>query len=214
MQAQAAQVTPPLLRKDQVQDMEDEKLAAETKLRSASFLGDKYAVKEQLDNLVRQLESQRPRPYKSDEIDAAVKREAELRAAIREGMLSQEEMRKCPPGAVDRHRAWEKKNVGRIEEWQNIQRRLTCESDDLESASIENFRPVQSTMNMHGAMIPGKDYYLPPYGAERAVVFSAEQIALLRALNPKLADMLGTLSNGDRATVKQTLDAAGQTTAI
>jgi hypothetical protein len=41
-------------------------------------------------------------------------------------MLSHEEMRKCPPGAVDRHRRWEKKNK-KILEWQNIQRRLNAE---------------------------------------------------------------------------------------
>jgi len=214
MQAQAAERVAPLLRKDQVQDMEDEKLAAETKLRSPSFLGDKYAVKEQLQALVQQLESQRPRPYTSAEIDGAVKREAQLRAEIREGMLSQEEMRKCPPGAVDRHRAWEKRNVGRIEEWQNIQRRLTCESDDVESASIENFRPVQSTMNMHNALIPGKDYYLPPMGAGQPVIFSAAQIELLRALNPGLADTIGALSNVERGQVKDVLQQAEKPSAI
>lgn len=195
----------PLLRKDQVEDMEAEKQAAEQKLRSPHFLGDKGAVAEQLRSLVHQLESQRPRPYNAQEIDAAVRREAELREQISQGMLSQEEMRKCPPGAVDRHRAWERKNMRRIEEWQNIQRRLNAENEDRESASIEQFRPVQSTMNMHNALIPGKQFFLPPFGAGAPVTFNEDQLALLRVLNPQLADMLGTLSNADRAKVKETL---------
>lgn len=189
--------------------MEDEKRAKEEQLRSATFRGDKGEVSEQLRALVRQLETQRPRPYKSDEIDNAVRREAELRSQIRDGMLSQEEMRKCPPGAVDRHRAWEKRNASRIEEWQNIQRRLHADDDDLESASIENFRPVQSTMNMHNAMIPGKNIFLPPAGAAIPVTFSNEQLAMLRLLNPQLADMLATLTNVQRAQVKDTLSGIG-----
>lgn len=205
----AVETVAPLLRKDQVEEMEGERQAAEQKLRSPNFLGDKGTVSEQLRSLVHQLESQRPRPYKSEDIDSAIRREAELRAQIQIGMLSQEEMRKCPPGAVDRHRAWEKKNMPRIEEWQNIQRRLNAENDDRESASIEQFRPTQSTMNMHNALIPGKQYHLPPYGAGLPVTFSDEQLAMLRVLNPQLADMLGSLSNVDRSKVKETISGIG-----
>jgi hypothetical protein len=197
--------TPALLRKDQVEEMESERESAIQKIRSPSFQGDKGAVSEQLRALEKQLESQRPRPYSSDEIDAAVRREVQLREEIRVGMLSHEEMRKCPPGAVDRHRAWEKRNMGRIEEWQNIQRRLYCESDDRESASIEQFRPTTSTMSLDGALIPGKQYFLPPAGSAAPVTFSDEQIAVLRILNPNLADMLATLTNRERAQVKETL---------
>jgi hypothetical protein len=196
---------PALLRKDQVEEMESEREAANQKLRSSHFQGDKGAVAEQLRALEHQLESQRPRPYSSEEIDGAVRREAELRGEIRQGMLSQEEMRKCPPGAVDRHRAWEKRNMARIEEWQNIQRRLNAESDDRESASIERFRPTVNSMNLDNAMIPGKQFFLPPAGAAAPVTFSDDQIAVLRALNPAIAEMLATLNNTQRASVKATL---------
>lgn len=200
--------SPALLRKDQVEDMEGERQAAQQKLRSTTFLGDKSAVAEQLRALEIQLESQRPRPYRSEEIDSVIKREADLREKIKIGMLSQEEMRKCPPGAVDRHRAWEKKNMPLIEEWQNIQRRLNAENDDRESASIENFRPTANTMNLHNALIPGKQFFLPPHGAALPVTFTSEQIEMLRMLNPGLAEMLGTLNNVDRGQVKEVLNTA------
>jgi hypothetical protein len=35
-------------------------------------------------------------------------------------MPSQEEMRKAPPGAVDKHMGWEKRNKPKIAEWKNL----------------------------------------------------------------------------------------------
>src|SRR6266576_7125529 len=157
-----------LLRTDQVEEMEQEKDALTKKL-SSPHIEDKGAVHEQLQRVTHQLETQRPMPYSGKELDAAVRREAELRSEWTQGMLSQEEMRKSPPGAVDRHRAWEKRNIVKIEEWQNIQRRLNAGSDDRESASIERFRPTLSSMNMDGALIPGKQFFLPPAGAATPV---------------------------------------------
>lgn len=194
----------PLLRHDQVMEMEDETRVLESKLQNPR-VEDKGVVREQLARVQRQLERQRPTRYSAGEIDAAIKREAELRAEIQVGMLSHEEMRKCPPGAIDRHMQWERKNMPKIEEWKNIQRRLTAGTEDHESASVELFRPTASTMNMDGALIPGKQFFLPPYGAALPVVFSNEQLAILRALNPVLADQLATLDNVQRGEVKEAL---------
>lgn len=195
-----------LLRPDQIDDMEGEKETLERKLHNPR-IEDKGAVQDQLRRLSKQLESQRPTPYAATEIDSAVRREAELRDQISRGMLSHEEMRKCPPGAVDRHRRWEKENKPRILEWQNIQRRLNSGNEDREVACIENFRPVASRMNMDGALIPGKQYHLPPPGAGLPVAFSDEQLALLRSLSPEIADKLGTLSNDERREVKEAITA-------
>lgn len=197
----------PLLRHDQVMEMEDETRVLESKLQNPR-IEDKGAVREQLRRVQTQLESQRPRPYATGEMDAAVKREAQLRAEISVGMLSHEEMRKCPPGAIDRHMQWEKRNMPKIEEWKNIQRRLTAGTEDHESASVEMFRPTTSTMNMDGALIPGKQFFLPPHGAGLPVTFSDEQLAALRVLNPSLADMLATLTNEQRGDVKAALEPA------
>jgi hypothetical protein len=178
-----APTTHALLRQDQVEDMEDEKSVLQQKLVNPN-IQDKGAVAEQLRRVARQLETQRPMPYTSEDIDRAIKREAELKGEILQGMLSHEEMRKCPPGAVDRHRRWEKKNKKRILEWQNIQRRLNAQNEDRESASIENFRPTVSTMNLDNALIAGKQFYFGPANAGLPVTFSAEQLAVLRTLNP------------------------------
>ena len=204
---QAVESKVSLLRTDQVEEMEGEVSALKDKLKSPSFQGYKGEVSEQLRRVHHQLETQRPRSYAADEIDKANKREIQLRSEWLEGMLSQEEMRKCPPGAVDRHRAWEKRNKAKIAEWQNIQRRMNAGSEDRESASIERFRPVASTMNMDNALIPGKTIYLPPNGAGLPVVFSAEQIAIIAALNPQLAAQLGTLTNVQRAEIKDVISA-------
>lgn len=198
----------PLLRHDQVQQMEEDIRVCNEKLQNPR-IEDKGVVRDQLNRIQRQLETQRPRPFASAEMDAAVRREAELRDEISRGMLSHEEMRKSPPGAIDRHLQWERKNIKKIEEWQNIQRRMTAGSDDQESASVERFRPTNSTMNMDGALIAGKNFFLPPYGAGLPVTFSNDQLALLRQMNPDLADRLATLDNRTRAEVKDALDGKG-----
>jgi hypothetical protein len=87
-------IAAPLLRNDQVVEMQDEARVLEKKLVNPA-IEDKGAVRDQLMRVQRQLETQRPRSYASEEVDAAVKREAELRAEIQMGMLSHEEMRKA-----------------------------------------------------------------------------------------------------------------------
>lgn len=199
-----ATATAPLLRNDQVVEMQDEIAVLETKLRMPQ-IEDKGAVAEQLRRVKRQLDTQRPTPFQSTEIDHAVRREAELRDQISRGMLSHEEMRKNPPGAVDRHRAWEKRAKPLINEWKNIQRRLHAGDDAEEVASVERFRPTASTMNMDGAQIQGKNFFLPPFGAALPVTFTNEQLAVIRQASPGLADQLATLTNAERATVKDAL---------
>lgn len=203
-----ATATTPLLRHDQVVEMQDEIRVLETKLVTPQ-IEDKGAVAEQLRRVKRQLDAQQPTPFRSEEIDRAIRREAELRDEISKGMLSHEEMRKNPPGAVDRHRAWERRSKPLINEWKNIQRRLHAGDDSEESASVERFRPTNSTMNMDGAQISGKNFFLPPYGAALPVTFSNEQLAVIRLASPALADQLATLTNEQRAGIKDALDGKG-----
>jgi hypothetical protein len=192
-----------LLRPDQIDEMEQEKAALIVKMHNPVI--EKGPVRESLRRLERQLETQRPRSFEGKDLDRAVAREQELREKIREGMLSHEEMRKNPSGAVDRHRAWEREKMPLITEWQNIQRCLHADNDNREMASIESFRPTTSTMNMDSAQIPGKQFHLPPPGAAPVVTFNAEQLALLRTLSPQIAEQLGTLSNEQRREVKDAL---------
>lgn len=203
MEAQLTSTTP-LLRTDQIEEMEGEREALQRKLNNPR-IEDKGAVAEQLRRVDRQLESQRPTPYPTTEIDRAVREEAELRAEWTDGMLSAEEMRKCPPGAVDRHLAWERKNIKKIERWQNIMRRLNAGSDAREVASIERFRPQVSNLSMNGALIPGKNYFLPPADAAMPVVFSDADLEAIRAKRPEIAGMLFLMDNVQRAQAKALL---------
>jgi hypothetical protein len=196
------------LRPDQIIEIENEIKVCEGKLRSP-YIQDKGEVHEQLRRMQTQLETQAPKPYKAEEIDRAVRREAELRVGWQNGMLSQEEMRKSPAGAPDAHRNWEKRNKAKIFEWQNIMRRLHVGTDDTEVASIERFRPTASTMGMHDALIPGKQFFLPPAGAKPAVTFTDEQLAILKNINPEVAAMLATASNEQRAEIKQAISGIG-----
>lgn len=196
-----------LLRADQIEEMEGEREGLRKKMHNPN-IQDKGVVADQLRKLDNQLETQRPTEYGSDEIDAAVRKEAQLRAEWLDGMLSHEEMRKCPPGAVDRHLAWERKNAPRIEEWQNIMRRLNHGSDAREIASIERFRPTVSRMNMDNAIVAGKQYHLPPAGAAQGVPFTDGQLAALRSMFPEMAERIATLSNEGRAEVKAALTKA------
>lgn len=196
--------TTPLLRPHQVQEAKDEIAAAEQKLKSP-HIEDKAEVAKQLRRLNKAFSEQAPQPpLNSEEEGRMVARSQALLDDILVGMPSQEEMRKAPPGAVDKHMKWEKRNKLKILEWKNLQLRLT-HGEETEAAVLERHRPIGSTLNMDNAYIPGKMFFMPPAGAARPVAFSDEQIALLRQLNPELANMLGTLPNEARAEVKTAL---------
>ena len=204
MQTQPVFDTKPLLRPAQVEETKSELSALRAKMESP-HVEDKGAVAAQLRRVSKSFEEQVPRaPESGEEEGRMVSRSRELLNSILEGMPSQEEMRKAPPGAVTKHMQWEKRNKAKIAEWKNIQLRLS-HGEDPEAANLERHRPVGSSLNMDNAYIPGKQFFLPPMGAGLPVVFSDEQMAVLRALNPDLASMLATLTNDQRAQVKEAL---------
>lgn len=95
--------------------------------------------------------------------DALAAREKTLEATIRAGMLTTEEMRRNPAGAVDRHRKWERLNKPAILEWKNIRRALNPDSDEKDLSNVEVLRPsmlsygLNATSTFMGnAQIPGK----------------------------------------------------------
>lgn len=198
----AAFDTKPLLRPQQVVDAKAEIASAEEKLKSP-HIEDKGEVMRQLRRLRQSFEAQAPRgPATSEEEGRMVARSKQLLSEIIPAMCSQEEMRKAPPGAVDKFMAGENspEMKAKILEWKNLQLRL--KPGEREAANLERHRPVTSTLNMDNAFIPGKLFFMPPVGAAQPVTFSDAQIAALRAYDPKLADMLGTLPNEARAEVK------------
>jgi len=200
--------TKPLLRPRQVEEAKSEIKASEDKLKNP-HIEDKGEAMKQLRRLRESFEKQVPRgPVNGDEEGRMVARSKQLLSEIVPAMCSQEEMRKCPPGSVDKFMAGENSPVmkSKILEWKNLQLRL--KPGQQEAANLERHRPVSSTLNMDNAVITGKTFFLPPEGAAQSVTFSDEQIALLKQLDPKLADMLAILPNETRAEVKTIVSVA------
>lgn len=209
MQAQPVFDTKPLLSPDQIQSAQEEIKSLNEKLRNP-HIEDKGEVGRQLNRARKDFESQVPRPPSDTEEEGRMVARANqlLAEVLADGPCSQEEMRKAPPGAVDKHRRWEKRNKLKLLEWKNIQKRLHVGGDDREAWNFERYRPTTSTLNMDNAQIPGKNIYLPPAMTGRPVVFTAEQIAVLKSHDPKLAEILGSLNNEQRATVKDLVKSA------
>jgi hypothetical protein len=107
-----------------------------------------------------ELEENSPPAIDGSTRDALSKRHRELREKIRDtGMLTQEEMRRNPPGAVDRHRRWERANKDRILEYKNISRVLEPESDAKDLSSLEVFRPSRPMVYNSNSQIAGHFAY-------------------------------------------------------
>lgn len=200
--------TKPLLRPDQLQSAQEEIKSLEHKL-SNPLIQDKGEVHKQLRRARHTLETQTPRPpQNSEEEGRMVQRSKELLENILQGMPSQEEMRKAPPGAVDKHRQWEKRNKAKILEWKNLQLRLTVGSGDREVANLERHRPKASTLNMDSAQIQGRNFFMPETSGP-SVVFSDAQLSVLRQFSPQLADTLGMMNNDQRQQVKDVVVGIG-----
>ena len=89
----------------QVVDLNETKARLEGILGAAPFIRNQLQdggalVAKQIDELDKMLD-QAPRAFSADEIDGAVKLEAELRQGWMGGMPTQAEMRRNPPGAVE-----------------------------------------------------------------------------------------------------------------
>jgi hypothetical protein len=105
------------------------------------------------------LEENSPPQLSAPTRDALLKRQRELREKIKDGMLTHEEMRRNPPGAVDRHRRWEKQNTDRILEYKNVCRALEPDSDAKDLASVEVFRPSRPFQYNSNSQIAGHFAY-------------------------------------------------------
>jgi hypothetical protein len=198
--------TKPLLRPQQVEDAKQEVRACEEKLQS-KHIEDKGTVAKQMRRLQQALESQLPRPPETAEEEGRmVARSKSLLDQILVGMPSQEEMRKAPPGAVDKHMNWEKRNKLAILEWKNLQLRLT-HGKEAEAANLERHRPTGSSLNMDNAYIPGKQFFMPETTSP-SVPFSDEQLAILELMAPGLREKLALMTNAQRSDVKSLVEKA------
>lgn len=190
------------LRPNQISQYEDTKLSLTEKLANKN-VHDKKAVRSQLTRIEKEFEAQRPKEVPSSEVDAAVKECSDLQEEILRGMPSQEEMRKSPPGAIGKHRDWEKANKVRIQRWKELKLRLNIGSDDPDIANLEMFRPKASSLNMDNAHIPGKDIFIPD-SVSVCKPFSDEDINLLRErVQEDVFNRLATMTGEQRTILRQ-----------
>lgn len=210
-----------LLRPHEVQEAQAEKASIEEMLfksppevRGQIDIGQ---ARQHLRAVTRKLDECTPRPAQGAELDGLVKREAELRAKILEGMPTQAEMRRNPPGAVTKHQAWERGNKRRIREWKNIRLRLHVSGEvdsgidsPTEVANLERYRPHGGSGEMNldaaGTQIPGKVFHLPPIGAGLGSVFTEEE---LEKMSPEVKAILCLMDNTQRAELKAALAKRG-----
>lgn len=116
-------------------------------------------------NLHKELEANSPPTDLNGQTkDQLYKLEKELAEKIRVGMLSHEEMRRAPVGAVDRNVKWLKATKAMQLAWKNVRRLLNHDSEEVDLANIEQLRPSlirqggPSTF-MGDAQIPGHISY-------------------------------------------------------
>lgn len=211
--------TAPLLKQNQIDEISQERdrlsqtLRAPPHLRNA--IQDASTMFATLKRLEASLARDTPREYQGSDLDTAVRREKELREKIAEGMPTAAEMRRNPPGALDKHMNWEARNKQDIAEWKNIKRRLwasgavSSAASDGSVANVEMFRPTGGPeLSMENAQIPVARTY---YGlGGRSSTLSDEEMALLEKVAPKLKDMLALLSADQRDEVKTALQAEVQ----
>ena len=107
---------------------------------------------------------QAPPVLTKDQEDKAKKRIDALESELREGMLSHEELRRNPPGALAQNLAWETANKSKVLEWKNLQLALyrgMSQTDCEAQLNIARLRPRVSQLNMDGAQIPAKRIFGP-----------------------------------------------------
>lgn len=205
---QIAPTTPesikPLLRPDAAEQAQRDIKNAEAKLESP-HIQDKKEARNQLIRLRKTAAEQMPKPPGSAEEEGRLaKRSAELLDHIvGDGMLSQAEMRACPPGAPDLHLAWEKRNKPFILEWKNIQLRL--KPGEREAANLERHRPTANRLNLDTAVVDRKQIFNVDRIETVAVVFSDEELLALEALDPEEHARVGSMSNPEREVWKRAI---------
>lgn len=125
-------------------------------------------------NISECLELQTPPDVNGAERDRISKRIEADEAAMMADIPSSEEMRRNPPGAVERHMAFERKHGKRIQRWKHDIRVLNKGNPDVDFlTNIERLRPLKRDVNMEGSAIPKTRSYfeMTESGHEKAMVW-------------------------------------------
>lgn len=213
--AQTPESTATLYRPHQVEEARDELKRLEGTLDAPPHIrariSDVGEMRRRRDNVRRELAQLTPQAYSANEKDGAVKEYDRLEGEIAVGMLSQEELRRNPPGAVQKHMAWEKRNIKKIMRLKHLGSRLAAGGDlparvewEAGATNIERFRPhtTFSQLPMDHAQIPKtRDIHFGDNIAH-AVPFTDEEIEIITKTSPLLAAKLALLPVEMRAAIK------------
>lgn len=173
MTAERVERLEPYLNPPQVNELLSERKAIEDALSAPAYVRnqvqDMTAMRKHAQRIEHTLQNDVPKPYDERELDRAARREQELREDIIGAMPTQAEMRRCPAGAIDKERSFQRRNKAKILEWKNLRRRLHASGmiddhpDAREVANLEQFRPAYASheLNMDNTVVQGKSFFMP-----------------------------------------------------
>ena len=154
---------PYFLRPHEVEAVEKDRAGQLAVLESNDPRMDKNAAREALKRIDKRLE-QAPPDLTPEQRDKTAKMVETLEQELKDGLLSHEEMRRAPPGAVDQNMKYMRRNKAKIMAWKNGLVALSKgapqgEVQDL--TNIDRLRPRESKLNMDGAIIPDVRSFFP-----------------------------------------------------
>ena len=182
------------LKTRQVVDYQDEIKAIDDMLNDGkSKIENRADMNQRVQQLRQTLAHGAPPDTTPDQRTALAKEEASLREEIKSEMLSQEELRKCPPGAIGAELKFQRRNKAKIIRWKNIMRTLHKGDDDPDISNMEKFRGKVNRLNMDNAVIPGKQHFLSPdtqaYKDGYEKIWPSEASARVQELESRLAEL-------------------------
>lgn len=156
---QAAKPGFSFLRKEEREAHEREIAAEKSKMREAKTLNqaiDGSLVNSRIKSIEQTIEEYAP-PEVSPKIkDELVQVSKDIVEEVRQGMLSEEVMRRNPPRAVQHNLDWSAQNKKKILAWKNLQKVIHRDSEDPDLCNFEVFRPSEAYKggNMTSTFMP------------------------------------------------------------
>lgn len=213
---------PQLLRPHQVEERLEERKEVESILRAPDYvrsqIGDMAALRRRLQAIDQSLDEGLPRAYQDDaEKQRAIDEELRMRQLLVDHMPSRDTMMRNPPGAVDRHRRFEREHKNSILAWRNLRLRLHASGVDFgfdrDIANLEVYRPLNhggGELDASTAQIQRKAMF--HFGADpaNAVIFTDDEIGRIREVAPEICDRLAFASNFERQQIRDALDGVGE----
>lgn len=152
---------PYFLRPREIASLNDDKKVQLENLQSGDPRIDKVQCVKNLKKIDKMLEQAPPdlTPVQKDKVAKKIK---ELEEDIKVGMVSHEDMRKNPDGAVDQNMAWLSQKKAKVFAWQNL---LAAQHKGIDQRmandlfNVDRLRPRTSTLNLESAQIPGTNFY-------------------------------------------------------